>query len=158
MILLWFENLITNIFKLYIDLRPLSNSLDPLHEVVTMQREYGDHKHFLQHIFREVQFASVALCSELNFNVQIKYNISNIKEKELRMSRQDNLNLPFCALWHKFLTEPMYVTFWWLLSVPEDRVTIPLSLYYEPSARALIFLGLDSEAVSSNEWYFSYPA
>jgi len=72
------------------------------------------------------------------------------------MSRQTNLNLLFCVLWHKLLTELMDVTFLWLFLVLEGRVTISLPLYYEPIAKALVFLGLDAEAVSSNDWYFSY--
>ena len=89
----------------------MSNSLDTLHEVVTMQREYGDHKHFLQHIFREVQLVSVALYTEMIFNVQIENNINNIRQKELRISRQDILNLFFCTLKHEFLTESVDITF-----------------------------------------------
>ena len=55
------------------------------------------------------------------------------------MSRQDNLKLPFCALWHELLTE-----LWTLLSddylVIEDQVTIPLPLDY--------FVGLDVDAIA----------
>ena len=50
----------------------------------------------------------------------------------------------------------MDVTFWWLLSVLKDRVIVILPLAYEPSAKALVFLGLDVEAILSNDWYFSY--
>jgi len=80
----------------------------------------------------------------MTFSIQIKYNVNNLRQKELRMSTQDNLNLPFCALWHKLLTKPMDVTFWWLLSVLEDRVVVPFPFYYEPSAEALVLIGLDA--------------
>jgi len=67
------------------------------------------------------------------------------------MSRQDNLNLPFCALWNECL-----LNLWKLLSddnfvVLKDWVIVPLPLCYEPSAKALVFSGLDVETISSND-------
>jgi len=63
--------------------------------------------------------------------------------KELRMLRQDNLNLPFCVLCHEFLIEPIDIIFWWLFLVFDNWVTVPLLLYYEPSAKTLVFSWLD---------------
>ena len=114
------KDLNMNIFMLYIDFRAsicweilTSNCLIALvlDTRSLLWRENGDHKHFLYHFFKEVQSASIVQCLELTFSIQIKRNINRIRKNELRMLRQDNLNLSIFALGHEFLTEHMEVTF-----------------------------------------------
>ena len=130
--------LLMNIFKLYINFWASTRweiqvsrcliawALYTMH--IIMQREWGDPKHLLQHISREVQFSNVVLCSKLTFNIQFKYNVNNISQKELRMLRQFKTSLS-CAIVH-IAYWTMDITFWWLLSVLEDWVTVPLPLDY----------------------------
>ena len=67
------------------------------------------------------------------------------------MSRQDNLKLLFCVLRQVLLIEPQTLLSGDIFSVLQDRVTVPLPLDYDPSDKALVFLGLNAETVSSND-------
>jgi len=59
------------------------------------------------------------------------------------MSRQDTLKA-------SLLCATIRVTFLLLLLVLQDQVIVPMPLFNEPSAKALVFLRLDAKAVSSN--------
>ena len=89
----------------------ISNSFGARHKVVIVQRENGDHKHILQHIFREVQSVSVTQYSELTLSVQIERNFNSIRQKKLIMSRQDSLNQVIVRYGTSFL-----LSLWMLLS------------------------------------------
>jgi len=58
-------------------------------------------------------------------------------------------------LWHGLLIEPMDVTFFLMITFGTWGFS-KCSIVFVLRAKALVLLGLDSDPVLSDDWYFSY--